>query len=99
MSLKYTSKFKAQMLSLKQSGHRERDLCKRYNLGHSTISRWEQEYAKTESEPQSVNLPLSDSQHKDKRIEDLEFEVVNLKEEIDILKAAVSLLCKKKELK
>jgi len=99
MSLKHTAIFKAQILLLKASGHKESELSKRYNLGHSTISRWEAEQKISESSSQKSTQPLSESQQKEQRIEELESDVVNLKEEVDILKAAVALLCKKKELK
>jgi len=99
MSLKHTTMFKAQILSLKQSGHTASALCRRYNLGHSTISRWEKEFKKAHSDSEATHQLPSESQHKARLIEELETDVENLKEEIDILKAAVSLLCKKKELK
>jgi transposase len=92
MSLRHTKVFKSQILALKQAGHKESELAKRYNLGHSTISRWESEFAK--DKPGSD--PLSKSELKDIRIHDLESDVTQLKEELEILKAAVSLLCKKK---
>lgn len=99
MSIRHTEKFKAQILKLKQSGQKERDLVKIYKLGHSTISRWEDENKKAQFEAQASQLPLSDIQLKEKRIDELEFEVEGLKGELNILKAAVSLLIKKKELR
>jgi transposase len=84
------------MIAMKESGHKERDLCKRYNLGHSTISRWEKEFKQLGRDIQSESQPKSESQLKEERMKDLEFDVENLREELDILKAAVSLLCKKK---
>ena len=96
MSHKHSEKFKAQMLLLKQSGRKERELSMTYNLGHSTISRWEKEFEKSQSESHDSFQPLSESHYNDKRIEELGIEVETLKEELDILKAAVSLLCKKK---
>ena len=96
MSLKHTAMFKAQILALKQAGHKIRDLNKRYKLGHSTISRWEQAVEREKQDIQSAKLPKSESQKTEERIKDLEFELSQLREEHEIMKAAVSLLCKKK---
>ena len=96
MSLKHTSMFKAQILALKQAGHKISDLNKRYKLGHSTISRWEQAVEKEKQDIQSKSLPKSESQKTEERIKELEFELSQLREEHEIMKAAVSLLCKKK---
>ena len=96
MSLKHTTMFKAQILALKQAGHTIRDLNKRYNLGHSTISRWEQAIEQEKRDIQSKFLPKSESQKTEERIQELELELSQLREEHEIMKAAVSLLCKKK---
>ncbi|MCL2065485.1 MAG: hypothetical protein FWG98_14090 [Candidatus Cloacimonetes bacterium] len=96
MSLKHTAMFKAQILALKQAGHKISDLNKRYKLGHSTISRWEQAIEREKQAIKAENIPKSESQMTEERIKDLEFELSQLREEHEIMKAAVSLLCKKK---
>jgi transposase-like protein len=82
------------MIAMKRSGQNERSLCERYHLGHSTISRWERELEKENS--QSPPVPLTEAQLKDARLKELELEMIKLKEEQEIMKTALSLLCKKK---
>jgi hypothetical protein len=82
------------MIAMKQSGQKESSLSKRYRLGNSTISRWEQEVVQEQS--QSPPLPLTDEQIKDIRLKELEFDFRKLQEEHEIMKTALSLLCKKK---
>ena len=96
MIFRHSEMFKAQVLALKKSGHKTSELTKRYKLGHSTISRWEKEQEKSEKISKTAHLPKSETQKNAERIRELELELSQMKDEQEILKAAVSLLCKKK---
>jgi transposase-like protein len=94
MSRRHSQKFKDQMIAMKRSGQPERSICRRYHLGNGTIARWEKELEKAKS--QTFSVPLTEAQLKDVRLKELELEVIKLKEEHEIMKTALSLLCKQK---
>ncbi|MCL2064782.1 MAG: transposase [Candidatus Cloacimonetes bacterium] len=96
MSHKYTAKFKEQILALKRGGHRVIDLNRRYNLGHNTIYKWECALDREKEANLSMLHPKSVHQATEERVRELEVELSKLREEHEIMKAAVSLLCKKK---
>ena len=93
---KHTEMFKSQILSLVRSGHKIKELTKRYKLGHSTISRWLQAEAKAQNKSQACTLPKTEVQKNTERIRELEFEISKLLIEQEVIKTAISVLCKKK---
>jgi transposase len=96
MSLHHTDDFKRYVVGLKQSGVKESELKRKYNLGNSTISRWEQGYKTEEILRQSLSSNPPEPASTEARLCDLQSRYDKMNAELDILKAAVSILCKKK---
>lgn len=93
----YTEEFKAQIIALKQAGHSDYSLRRRYRLGNSTISRWESEKQASDSMVKELSFPSKpDGISAHVRINELQSKLDKALSEIDILKTAVSVLCKKK---
>ena len=85
----YTEDFKLTIVKLAESGHRTLELSKEYGVGKSTIDTWRRAYRKSGN--QQINQVISTEQ---KRIRELEKELVEAKLERDILKKAVRIFSK-----
>lgn len=86
----FSNEFKTKIVKMVLDGANRQEICQKYNIGHSTLSRWISQYRKHQSfDP---NAGLSDA----------ELEIIYLKKEleeanmeIDILKQAALIMGRK----
>ena len=79
----YSDEFKAQMVSLYEAGKPAGEICKEYNIPHSTFFKWHSRNSVTDKPYIAANRT-----EEDKRLIELEKELKQLRMENDILKQA-----------